>query len=50
MLQVGAIPGVQVMSLETLDPEARALCAAMDPWKLALRVDHLTGGPCHLRV
>ena len=35
------------MSLQTMEPKARGLCAAMDPWKLALRVEHLTGGlPC----
>ena len=42
-LQVAAIPGVHVMGLGTICPEAGALCAAMDPWKLAVRVDHLAG-------
>lgn len=44
LLQVSAIPGVTVMNISTISPESRRLCSVMDPWKLAIRVDGLTGG------
>ena len=32
------------MNISTISPESRRLCSVMDPWKLAIRVDGLTGG------
>ena len=42
-LQLCGILGLHVLSLDTIDSEAAQLCGAIDDWKLAVRIDGLSG-------
>ena len=45
VFQIRSIPGVETMKLDTIDAEASELCGAIDDWKLAVRINGLSGTP-----